>query len=209
MEPSNVLIGAEAPDVFPAHLLDEAAHRRPSSGLESGPGSGRDDGPLALDRRWLALYTKSRQEKALARRLAASAIPFYLPLIVRSSFCRGRRLRRLAPVFSNYVFLFADGDERLRALQTNRISRVLEVADQERLFFDLRQLQRLIASDAPLTIESRLTPGRRVRVRSGALAGLEGTILQRRGRTRLIISVNCLQQGASVDIDDFQVESID
>ena len=74
---------------------------------------------------------------------------------------------------------------------------------------ELQQLQRLIATNAPLTVESRLAPGRRVRVRQGPFAGIEGTVLVRRGETRLLVSINFLQQGASVEIDDFQLEPID
>jgi len=66
----------------------------------------------------------------------------------------------------------------------------------------------LIASGAPLTLESRLAPGDRVRVRRGPLVDLEGTVLSRRGQTRLLIAVNFLQQGASVEIDDFLLDPI-
>jgi len=34
-------------------------------------------------------------------------------------------------------------------------------------------------------------------------------VLVRRGETRLLVSINFLQQGASVEIDDFQLEPID
>ena len=52
-------------------------------------------------------------------------------------------------------------------------------------------------------------PGDRVRVRRGPLAGVEGTVLTRRGRKRLLVSVDFLQQGASVEIEDFLLEPID
>jgi hypothetical protein len=38
---------------------------------------------------------------------------------------------------------------------------------------------------------------------------LEGTVLVRRGKTRLIVSITFLQQGASVEVDDFNLEPID
>jgi transcription antitermination factor NusG len=88
------------------------------------------------------------------------------------------------------------------------VSRVISVADSQRLVFDLRQLHQLIAADAPLTVEARLEPGDRVRVRQGPLLGLEGTVLVRRNRTRLLIAVDFLQQGASVEIDDFLLEPL-
>ncbi len=160
------------------------------------------------ERRWWALYTKARQEKALARSLLGYQIPFYLPLVKRTRLIRGRKFCSQAPLFSGYVFLYGSDAERVCALTTNRISRTLAVDDADRLRCDLRQVQQLIEAGAPLTVESRLAPGNRVRVRHGALAGLEGMVLSRRGQTRLLVSVDFLQQGASVEIDDYFLEPI-
>ena len=168
----------EEPSLFPDTLLSEA------------PGAGR---------RWLALYTKARQEKSLARELLKYRIPFYLPLVKKTSVARGRKRTSLVPLFGGYLFLFGSEEERVRALTTNRVSRVLSVEDPEQLVFDLSQLRQLIATNAPLTVKSRLEPGRRVRVRQGAFAGLEGIVLKRRAETRLLVSVNFLQKGASVE----------
>jgi hypothetical protein len=181
----------EEPSLFPENLL------------ESAPPSD------TYGRSWYALYTKARQEKALARELLKFGIPFYLPLVKKISVVRGRRRASLSPVFGGYLFLFGGEEERIKSLTTNRVSRVLPVEDPEQLVFDLRQLRQLIASNAPLTIESRLSPGRRVRVKIGIFAGLEGTVLKRRGETRLLVSVNFLQQGASVEIDDFSLEPLE
>jgi transcriptional antiterminator RfaH len=164
--------------------------------------------PGVLDRQWMVLYTKARQEKALARDLLRREIPFYLPVVKRNWVRQGRRRSSYAPLFAGYVFLYGSEAERIASLTTNHISRVLVVPDPGRLIQDLQHLRHLIASDAPLTVESRLTPGRRVRVRQGPFAGIEGTVLARRGKTRLLVSVNFLQQGASVQIDDFQLEPL-
>ncbi len=160
------------------------------------------------DRRWWVLYTKARQEKAVSRDLLGYEIPFYLPLIKKESVSRGRRRSSFIPLFAGYVFLYGSEEERIRSLTTNRISRVLPVDDPELFLHDIRQFRQLIATDAPLTVESRLVPGDRVRVRHGLFAGLEGTVLKRRGKTRLLVCVNFLQQGASVEVDDFLLEPI-
>jgi transcriptional antiterminator RfaH len=160
-------------------------------------------------RQWWVLYTKARHEKALARQLLGGEIPFYLPLIVKNAVRRGRRVRARVPLFSGYVFLYGSEEERVLSLTSNHVSRVLKVPDPDGLRADLRQLRKLIAADVPLTVESRLAPGDRVRVRSGPMAGIEGTVLSRRGRTRLLVAVNFLQQGASVEIDDFMLEPLD
>ncbi len=177
------------PSIFPESLLDEEG--RPED-----------------DRRWRVLYTKARQEKALARDLLAAQVPFYLPLIAKENVFRGRRITSHIPLFTGYMFLLGDENERVRTLQTNRISRILDVEDAGSLVYDLRQVWQLIASGAPLTVESRLAPGNRVRVKHGPFAGLEGTVLQRRGKTRLLVAVNFLQQGASVEVEDFYLDPI-
>ena len=162
----------------------------------------------ASDRSWWVLYTKSRQEKAVARQLLTWTVPFYLPLVAHTNMIRGRKVNSHMPVFSGYVFLFGNDTERVQSLKTNRISRVLDVADQTQLDHDLRNVARLIACDAPLTVERRLLPGQRVRIKTGAFAGVEGTVVQRRGRSRLLVAVNFLQQGVSIDIEDFQLEPL-
>ena len=160
-------------------------------------------------RQWMVLYTKPRQEKSLARELLTYCIPFYLPLVRKASVLRGRKRTSFAPLFGGYMFLYACEEERVRSLTTNRIVRILPVKDAEQLVFDLRQIRQLIAANVPLTVESRLGPGQRIRVRQGPFAGLEGTVMKRRGQMRLLVSINFLQQGASVEIEDFLLEPID
>lgn len=180
------------PTVYPGELLTSA------------PESAED----SVERRWWAVYTKARQEKALARQLLGWQVPFYLPLLPQETMTRGRRVRSHLPLFAGYLFLYGTEEERVRSLTTNRISRILDVANQEELFCDLRQVREVIESGAPLTVESRLEPGQRVRVKFGAFAGMEGTVVQRRGRVRLLIAVNYLQQGISIEIDDMMVEPL-
>lgn len=165
--------------------------------------------PGSSDRVWWAIFTKSRHEKALARELERFEIPFFLPLVAKQNRIRNRIVETHLPLFSGYVFMFGRDDERVRALTTNRISTLLPVADQWQLCRDLKHLNRLIEVDAPLTIERRLEPGRRVRIKHGPMKGLEGIITQRRGgKRRLLVAVEFLQHGVSVEIDDFMVEPV-
>ena len=183
--------------IFPDNLLNGYADSEFDPQFESDP----EAKPT-----WWAIYTKARQEKALVRQLVGQKIPCYLPLVGQDQLSRGKRGRSYHPVFSGYVFLFGDNEQRVQALQTNRISRILPVADGRQLCRDLKKTRDLIATDAPLTIERRLEAGQFVRIKGGALSGLEGTIIQRRNTTRLVIAVNYLQQGVSIQIDDFLVE---
>ncbi len=162
----------------------------------------------STDRQWWAVYTKSRQEKALARHLIGHQVPFYLPLIPKDNIIRGRRVRSHVPLFSGYIFLYGSEEERVTTLTTNRISRILPVADQDQLRRDLANVHGLIDRNAPLAVEQRLTPGNPVRIKSGSLRGLEGVVVKRHGKTRLLVAVKYLQQGVSVEIDDCALEPL-
>ncbi len=157
---------------------------------------------------WRVAYTKPRHEKSVARELEARGVPFFLPLQRKTSYMRGRRITSLLPVFPSYVFLCVSDDERDIAFKTNRVVSVTDVYDGERLRRELKQIRRLIESDVPITIESQIQPGQRVRVRRGPFAGLEGTVLLRRNEMRLLVSIDFLQRGASFAIEDYMLEPL-
>jgi transcriptional antiterminator RfaH len=182
---------AKEVDLFPENLLDVVCEDR-------SPDAG-----------WWAMYTIARREKDLMRRLLAARVPFYGPLIERTRRSAGGRVRRSqAPLFPSYVFLFGTADDRYHALTTNCVSRDIRVDDPAGLTRDLRQIRQFAALGYPLTPESRLEPGVPVRIRSGLLQGREGVVIRRHGKARLLLAVNFLQQGASVDVADFDVEKI-
>jgi transcriptional antiterminator RfaH len=110
-------------------------------------------------------------------------------------------------MFGGYLFLLGSHEDKLMTLTTNRVSKILDVDDQDRLCRDLLQVHQLIEAGAPMTIEQQLEKGQPVRIKSGPLRGLEGKIVERRGKTRLLVVVEYIQQGVSVDIDDFMIEA--
>ena len=120
----------------------------------------------------------------------------------------GRVRTSWVPLFPGYVFSLVDDDQRRAALATNTISRWLSVPDQRMLEDDLRGIKRLIDTEKPLTPEARIEPGQLVRVRTGALRGLEGTVIKRRGAERLMIAVRFLNQGASIEVEDVDLERL-
>lgn len=182
---------AAEPSIYPDNLLEEVAETSD-----------------VADRHWWAVYTKSRQEKSLARQLLGMSVPYYLPLVPKVNVIRGRRVKSMIPLFGSYMFMFGTQEERVQALSTDRIVHLLPVPKAEELTSELRHIARLIESKMPLTVEARLSPGQRVRVKSGSLMGLEGEIISRRGEDRLLVSVKFLQRGVSILIEDFCVEPI-
>ena len=177
-------------DIFPENLLGD------NSVLEN------------QDRQWWCIYTLSRREKDLMRKLAAHEIPHYGPVIPKRYRSPNGRLRTsFVPLFPNYVFMLGTDEERYQAMTTNCISRCNPVEDPEQLVTDLRQLFAVIGAGVPLTAESRLEPGNKVRVKTGPFAGYEGTVIRREGKTRLLLSLHFLEQGVSMEMDEGLLET--
>jgi transcription antitermination factor NusG len=112
------------------------------------------------------------------------------------------------PLFPGYVFVRGGDEDRIRVLKTKRVISVWPVPDGERLRQDLERFAILIAANAPLLPEARLISGERVRVKAGPFRNQEGIVLRRNGKTRLLISIDYLQRGASLEIDDCFLERV-
>ena len=158
---------------------------------------------------WWALYTLARFEKKLMRQLLDEQIPFFGPTIAcRRRSPQGRIRVTYEPLFPNYVFIRGNQETRYQAVCTGSVSRWMPVPNPFELVTDLRQVRQLILTGAPLAPERRLEPGQKVRVKSGAFKGFEGTIIRREKEVRLLVYVRYMGQGASVALDDCQLEAL-
>jgi transcriptional antiterminator RfaH len=171
--------------------------------------AGLFDVPAAVAaERWWVLHARPRQEKALARQLHREAVGYYLPLITRRTKVRGKLIPAYIPLFPGYLFLHGRPEQLLQAQATRRVAHHLEVADQDRLWQELRQVHQLIETGLPITPESVLAPGARVEVTTGPLAGLRGIIVRSASGNRFVIQVDFIQRGASVLIEDYMLECV-
>lgn len=161
------------------------------------------------DRSWLLVHTKPRQEKALARHLAGSELHFFLP----SRMYRRRAGRRVVtsylPLFPGYVFVYAREWERPTLYGGNMVVKLLPVADQSRLWGDLRQVHRLLSLGLPVTVEDHLPPGTRVAVRTGPLAGMVGFVVREASENKFVIRVDLIQRGVSVVVEAGSLGKLD
>jgi transcription antitermination factor NusG len=161
--------------------------------------------------RWYVAHTKPRQEKMLASHLERFGVYNYLPLTQRKtrSPSTQRISRSIVPVFPGYLFFNGSEEQRYRALTTNRIVNVLEVANQGQLIAELTNIHFLLTSTNEFSVQARLKVGQAGRIIAGPLAGLEGIVAGRGSRTRLTLNVTTLGQSVSVEVDADDVEPID
>lgn len=189
------------PMLYPAGLLDEP--------LDGGACVDWDGRALPDRARWYVAHTKPRQEKALARYALSRRIPFFLPQHARPTAGPRHAACSWIPLFTGYVFLRSDEPQRVEALQSNRIAACLRVPDQAGFLEDLRRIKRVLDSGLSLYPEERIRPGSRVRIMSGPLAGLEGIVESRPGRSRFVVAVDFLRQGVGIEVDARALEPIE
>lgn len=172
------------------------------------PGKGTDRIDLMAGPWWVA-HTRARFEKAFVVDLQAREVGYFLPMVEKIRFSGGRKRKVLLPLFPGYVFFCGSEEDRIRALETNRLCQVLPVLDRDRLVAELGQLNLALGAGADLELCQELEIGRRCRVTSGPFQGIEGTLSGFGLHTRLILEVGMLGRGAKLEIDRSLVELVD
>ena len=159
---------------------------------------------------WYAAHTRHQHEKLVARMLANKGFEVFLPLYTEVRQWRDRMKKMELPLFSCYVFLRGDLDRRLAILTTPGVHGLVSSAGQlagipEEEIQAVRSVieNRINAEPFPF-----LKCGDLVRVKSGALCGLEGFLVRKKGQTRLIISVTLLERSVSAEVDASTVERV-
>ncbi len=158
---------------------------------------------------WWVAHTKARNEKALAWDLLRRDIGYFLPMRERVFFSGGRRRRGLMPLFKSYIFFCGDAEDRQAALRTNRVCQTLDVADQARLVVELTAIEKALLGKADLEPYTGVAVGQRCRIVAGPFRNIEGLVVDRGARARLVLHVGLLGQGAAMSIEADLLEAID
>lgn len=160
------------------------------------------DTPTPLSR-WYALWTRSRHEKVVRDRLAEKDVEVFLPTIMRWSRWRDRKKEIDWPLFPGYCFARFDADDRLRILKCDGVVTIVGVHGAPSPIPDgeidgVRQLveSELLYDPCPLIKE-----GTKVVVAYGPLKGVVGRLIRKGSHARLLIAVDLIGHGASVQVD--------
>jgi transcription antitermination factor NusG len=157
--------------------------------------------------RWYACYTRARAEKQVSTLLERRGIESYLPLVPLARKWKDRTKTVPWPLFPSYVF----GRFTLRdvhtVLTTPGISTIVRtnglptpIPDDE--FENVRAFA-IAAAEAKVKPELRplVREGEWVRVQEGPFRGVEGVVIERRGRKRVLVGIRAVGHGLEVDID--------
>ena len=162
---------------------------------------------------WFAVHTRSNHERVATERLLQRGIDAYLPVLS----VRSRRRDRVSvfprPLFPGYFFVRCDASlsERVEVLKAPGVVRILGFDGRPTPVpaWQIDSLKAALGSGNTVEVLWNLTPGRRVRVINGALAGVEGVVrTSPDGRRRLIVSIELLGRSVAVRIAREQVQPL-
>jgi transcription antitermination factor NusG len=159
---------------------------------------------------WYALHTRSRHEKLVHELLSKKDIETFLPLRKIKRRWSDRIKEIAEPLFKGYIFIHAPLAKRLDILQTKGVVRYVGFGGVPAAVPEtqLEAVRRFIEQDIAVDPFPYLKEGERVVVRSGPLQGVQGLLVCKKNKYRLVISLDLINQSASVEIDSALVEPL-
>lgn len=161
---------------------------------------------------WFAVQTRARHEKAVAQRLREKGVTTFLPLFKTVHRWSDRQKTVELPLFSCYVFvrLVSGNEERQRVLREDGVLMFVGSCGHGSPIPDrqIDAVRRLMQEQLPYLQHPFLKIGQRVRIRSGALSGVEGILVSRIGERALVISLDTIQRSLAVRIEGYDVEPV-
>ena len=165
-----------------------------------------------VEAKWLAVYTTPRHEKRVSQYLSVKDIEHYLPLYrTQRKWSDGSRVTLDLPLFPGYLFVCIDRNERVPVLQVPGVLNCVGGTGGQPASLPEAEIDALRAGLHKRRAEphSLLTVGRRARIRSGALAGMEGVVVRRKNSLRVVLTMDLIQQSVAVEVDEAELETLD
>lgn len=157
---------------------------------------------------WYAAYTSANHEKRVALQLGKRSVEHFLPLYESVRCWKDRRVKLEMPLFPGYVFVRMALRDRLRVLQVPGVAKLVGF-DGTPAALPEEEMQALRASlESGMRVQPHpfLRVGRRVRVKSGTMTGLQGILKRKKGQSRLVVSVELIQRAMTLEIDEADLE---
>lgn len=165
---------------------------------------------ICLQPRWYAVYTCANHERSVADQLMSREVENFLPQYESVRRWKDRKVRLRLPLFPGYVFVHLALQNRLRVLQVPGVVRLVgfdghpvAVPDEE-----VAQVRRFLNEGLQVEPHRYLQAGRRVRVRTGPLAGIEGIFLRAKNKCRIVVSMDPIMRSIAMEVDAADVEFV-
>jgi transcription antitermination factor NusG len=164
----------------------------------------------AAERRWFAVFTVPQNEKSVVRHLGLREIESFLPAYESVRVWKNRqRVRTILPLFPTYLFVHISSRERVRVLESPGVLQIIGNGRESIPVADA-DIETLRASVTARLVEPYrdLVIGEKVRVKSGVLQGVQGTLVRRSGGDRFVLSFETINQHAAIQVSAEDLEPV-
>lgn len=159
---------------------------------------------------WYAVHVRAKHEKRIAAELQEKGIKAFLPSARQVHRWSDRRAVIEVPLFPCYVFVHMDlaSTPRLAVLRTAGVFRFVGFKQGPTPIPDVQieAVQAVLANHLPISSCGFIKVGAKVRIRGGALDGIEGVLIGHDGARRLIISIDLIRQSMAVAVEGYDIE---
>ncbi len=164
------------------------------------------------DKKWFAVYVKSRNEKKVFKLLDDINIESFLPLITRVKLWSDRRKKVEEPLFRSYIFVkislkdyytvlnipgvvkFVCFEKNPVPVPENQIVAIKQYINEDDLHDDINY--------------NDFKEGEMVMIKFGQMKGLVGRFVKIKGKHRIIIEIEAVGQSLPISISRSNVEAI-
>lgn len=165
----------------------------------------RGDGKGAAEQeQWYAVYVCANHEKRVADQFAGRNLEHFLPKYESMRRWKDRKVRLQMPLFPGYLFVHMASQERLRVLQVPGVVQLVGLHGSPTPLpeEDINRIREFLGQGWQADPHRYLQAGRRARVVRGPLAGIEGIVLRRKNRSRLVLSFDLIQRSMAIEMDE-------
>jgi transcription antitermination factor NusG len=152
---------------------------------------------------WFAIWTRSRHEHVVCDQIARKEFDAFLPTITRWSRWKDRKKKIDWPLFPGYCFARFNEEEALSILKCTGVVSIVSIEGKPVPIpeHEIDGIRRLLESDLQYDPCPLIREGMMVEVTHGALTGVVGRLVRKGAHARLILAVDLIGQGVSVEVD--------
>jgi transcription antitermination factor NusG len=152
---------------------------------------------------WFAVWTRSRHEQVVREQLERKGVETFLPTITRWSRWKDRKKQIEWPLFPGYCFARFDAVDRLPVLKCTGVVNIVSFDGEPAPIpeSEISGIRTLVDSDLAYDPCPLIHEGDMVEVTHGPLKGVAGRLVRKGSHARLVLSVELIGQGVSVEVD--------
>jgi transcriptional antiterminator NusG len=158
---------------------------------------------------WYAVWTRSRHEARVMAHVREKQIEAFLPTVTRWSRWKDRRRRIDWPLFPGYCFVRIVSEDARRVLQCPGVVKIVSnqgvptpIPDRE-----VDDIRTLVGTELAYDPCPLIDIGDMVEVVGGPLAGVMGRLTRKGTHARLVLAMNLIGHGVSVEVDAADVRA--